>query len=296
VALLDDDLDYIQLLRSLLPRDWQLRLYTDPLALIKDLSREVKAWDADIQAQRAIVDSASGPSRMVRQVAQYWRSSPQRLALTTGLVVDYRLDDRMNGIEVLQKLRNWPGFKVLLTSGADDALAVRAFNDRTLTYFLSKSVPNVSKEIARVLGQLQATPQSAMESTWESGLSVAQLAALREPQAAAAVQAFATNQWVEYVTLGRPFALLGREPDGKLSALVLERVADLPFAAELAREAGCSAEEVAAISAGQKLCNAELRGSRRDRHEMEDAQAFGSLRGAFFELSADIADAPPSAF
>lgn len=296
IALLDDDLDYIKLLRSLLPRDWQLRLYSQPQALIEDLTQETPKWDADVLTQRSIADSGGGASRMVRSVAQYWRSNPQRLVLTTGLVVDYNLGGQMNGIQVLERLQEWPGFKVMLTSVADDALAVRAFNERKLTYFLPKTVPNVSGQLAQILSKLQSTPLYGMEQAWEAGLNEAQRAALRDPATAAALQVFASNQWVEYVTLGRPFSILGREADGTLSALVLERVQDLPIVAELAQESGCTAEEVMAIRTGQKLCNAELRGARRGRYEMEDTQAFGVLRGAFFELSADVADAPPSTF
>jgi len=77
-----------------------------------------------------------------------------RFEQISTLIVDYDMPG-INGIEVCKRISSPYIQKILLTGAASDQLAIQAFNDKTIDYFINKSQPNLLEEIERVIGLAQ---------------------------------------------------------------------------------------------------------------------------------------------
>ena len=69
------------------------------------------------------------------------------------LVVDYAMPE-INGVEFCQKLKEKKLFKIMLTAEADQALAVKAFNEGLIDKFILKTAENLYSELHAAVHEL----------------------------------------------------------------------------------------------------------------------------------------------
>lgn len=72
--------------------------------------------------------------------------NPQRFDVLSVAVVDYAMP-QMDGIELCRRLDALPCRKILLTGQADETVAVDAFNEGLIDYFVPKLAPNMKQAI-----------------------------------------------------------------------------------------------------------------------------------------------------
>lgn len=77
-----------------------------------------------------------------------------RFEQISTIIVDYDMPG-INGIEVCKQISSPHIQKILLTGAASDQLALQAFNDKTIDYFIHKTQPNLLDEIKKLIGLAQ---------------------------------------------------------------------------------------------------------------------------------------------
>jgi len=290
IVALDDDPDYLAMLSLVAPKEWYVRFYVHAEECIRQLQQEPPLWEADAWAQQELVDNwRQTGAPLIPQILRYWSQfARRRYGLTQVCVVDYSMPG-MNGLQVLSELVDWPGMRVLLTGQADEQIAVQAFNRGLIEQFIPKQATDVSKRLIDALMRLQRLASGQASQVWRGTLTPMQNALLRQPSIARAVGEMVTSRWVEYVVIGVPFGVLGRDADGNVGWLQLEPSSGLEELAEMAESVGAKAEHLEAIRQGKTLIDIEL-GQALGRNEpagLSPALQIGpddSLLGAFFEV------------
>lgn len=297
VAFLDDDLDYLEMLAMVLPSAWHVKLFLRPADCIRELQREPPFWEADAWTQQQLVDEWRQGKPLIPQILRYWSTATERFLLTRVCVVDYSMPG-MNGLDALAQLSEWQGSRVLLTGQADEQVAVRAFNLGLIDQFIPKQSDDISGRLIGAVEQLLGAPHPQHAQIWRATLKPAQHALVRHPQVAPDLRRIVAGRWVEHVTIGDPFGVIGMDASGRVGWLQLETPQALQALAEMATLEGVSAADVQSIREGRRLANLELRQSLGGGGAVQLADAFpvGSgqlLWGAFFAL--DPAHAPDPA-
>lgn len=259
VVFLDDDPDYLEMLAQVMPPDWYVRLFLQPVDCIHMLQQEPPRWEADAWRQQEIINRWHQGQALIPQILQYWRDDGMaRFELTHACVVDYSMP-AMSGLRVLSELVDWAGSRVLLTGRADEQLAVSAFNRGLIEQYIPKQSPDIRLRLTKAIQHLLNLPNIRHQNTWRSTLSREQHATLRNPSVAGDLDALARRQqWVEHMVIGAPFGVLALDSQGQAVWLQLEPADKLHELAEMAESQGWPADTVAEIRAGKKLIDLEL--------------------------------------
>ncbi len=258
VVFLDDDLDYLEMLADVMPKNWYVRLMIRPIACIEMLLGESASVELDMWKQQEIINRWREGTSLIPQILAYWRDNSLRFSLARVFVVDYSMP-AMSGLKVLSELTQWPGARILLTGRADEQLAVSAFNSGSIQQFIPKQTPEIRLRLTTAIQSLLHKPDARHEQTWRATLSREQSALLSEPTIAVALEKLTAEQnWVEHVVIGVPFGVLALDNTAKVKWLQLEPVDRLGELAEIAESQGCTAEAVQHVRLGRQLIDAEL--------------------------------------
>jgi CheY-like chemotaxis protein len=287
---LDDDADYLAMLSLVAPAEWYVRFYVHAEECINQLQQEPPLWEADAWAQQELVDKwRQTGAPLIPQILDYWAQHVRRrYGLTQVCVVDYSMP-AMNGLQVLGELVDWPGMRVLLTGQADEQVAVQAFNRGLIEQFIPKQATDVSKRLIDALLRLQRLASGQASQVWRGTLTPMQNALLRVPSIARVLGELVAKHWVEYVVIGAPFGVLGRDGDGHVGWLQLEPSSGLEELAEMAESVGATPEQLTLIREGRMLIDIELGQAlrRNDAPSLSPAFQIGSddtLLGALFTV------------
>lgn len=257
-AYVEDDLDFLDVLRMTLPRQHSRLFFEAPHEALVALRHEVNYWDWLTQvlseSHRSRTDGKGEAALYVSSYFNDWR----RFNLAGVLVIDNGMPG-MNGIQLIENLSSSPARRVLLTGAADADFAVNAFNAGLIDKFIPKSSPNLYRDIARCTEEMHQSVCEYFGHLIRPTLSSEQLALLHHRSVAEGLmQKIKRLGWAEYVTVGDPFGILGMSPDGPLQWLQIET----PQTMQQLAEAGESYEYPAAvldqIRNGSALANWEL--------------------------------------
>lgn len=260
VALLDDDPDFVEMLRLVLPPSWGLRTFLSSISCLNHLQQEPPRWEADIWAQQELVAQWHAGAPMIPLILRYWATTPDRTALTKVLITDYNMPGR-DGLDTLRDLVTWPGHRVLMTGAFDDRLAVDAFNAGLIHHYIEKQRSDLTVSLISAVDGLMAKAIERYNQVWNAALRPQQLQVLRDPDVAAELQSFLTASFVEWMVIGDPFGVIGLDPRGRVHWVQLEVERNLGELAEITKAAGASASDATDVQAGRRLSNAELRRS-----------------------------------
>lgn len=294
LALLDDDVMFLEELASALSSNFRVVPYSHPHTCVQALLEQMRLWGEDQTVQEQVVqDCRRDAQRSIMRVLQYWASSPDRLDLVHVLLTDH-LMPQMSGLQVLQALRDWPGRKALITGTTDTELAVHAFNEGLLDYFVAKNAAGIGDRIREAATTLLGRADHRSHWIWNEGLKAGQAMLLQQLDVAADLSGFAFQRWSEWVCLGEPFGILGIDLVGAgVSWLQLQQVESLEEAATAAMRAGLVASSANEIRSGRALAKIDpLRGSEQ-RLQVETIPAFyigssGALLGALQRLDPQL--------
>lgn len=212
--MVDDDEDFLELVRACLPGLWHTSLFADSDQFLRHLKVEPPFWEADAWNQQEIVRRwrEAGASLAVELVS-YWSKYTERYALTKVCIVD-QVMPKASGLEVLRQLRGWHGQRVLLTGKADDSLAIRAFNEGLIDRFVRKEHGRPISTLFDLVQDLQYRADQRLDQVWRASLSVHQSGVLQHPDVAHALRAYLESRVVEHIVIGQPFGVLGLSADG----------------------------------------------------------------------------------
>lgn len=273
VVLLDDAPDFLEALVPVLPRRWNIETFFSAESCLNYLQQQPPLWEADLWAQQRIVDEWRAGEPIIQNVLRYWLESPDRFALTKVCIIDHLMPG-MTGLEMLEELVEWPGQRLLLTGEFDAQMATAAFNRGAIDYFLPKQTPHVGAAVSEAVDTLMNRPDVRHHQVWASTLTPEQVAVLRTPSIAQDLMDFVSRSFIEWVVIGKPFGILGLGETGLTSWLQLQPTQGLEHLAELAREHGASAQELADIRAGRCVHDVELRADLRSLETAATTPAF----------------------
>lgn len=257
ILFLDDDPDYLDMLGMAVPDHWQAELFSRPSTFCRRMDEEPARWEADAALQLQMIDRWRQGEPLLPQVLRYWADQPQRYQLAKTCVVDYAMPGA-TGLDILNTLLDWPGFRVLLTGQADEQVAVGAFNHGLIDQYIPKQAPDITRHLLGVLRKLALAPHPRLNTLWRGALRPAQQSVLQIPAVSQALQAFTEQHWVEYVVLGHPFGILGLTAEGTCQWLQLEPSDSLAELAELAACAGMGSGVASDIRNGTRLALVEV--------------------------------------
>ncbi|MEO8248043.1 MAG: response regulator [Burkholderiales bacterium] len=290
IAFLDDDPDFLEMMALVVPGDLPISLFIRPTEWVAHLREQQTRREADNWRQQEIVDRwRKYRSPMIPQILRYWENETSRYGLVQVCVVDFSMP-AMDGLQALRTLGDWPGMRVLLTGQADEQIAVDAFNDGLIQQFIAKQASDMTRRLIAALGRLQGMAGARSMHVWRSTLTPRQNALLNYQSIALELKALVDRQsWVEYVVLGSPFGILGRDANGHAGWLQLEPAGGLEELAELAEASVTSHGALEDIREGRQLINIELRQALGDSAapEMREAFSIGNdepLLGALFPI------------
>jgi CheY-like chemotaxis protein len=127
VAVLDDDLAYLESLALAMAGNRQMVFYSRQQVCIDRMRAERMAWYVLVKQKHDLINHwRAGRPLLPKILADSLASRPQ-YGLVKVLVVDYAMPGK-NGLQVLQDLPSLTADRILLTGQADAQIAVAAFN------------------------------------------------------------------------------------------------------------------------------------------------------------------------
>lgn len=159
VVFVDDDPAFLNLLPLRLTDAVPFLRFDSPYDLLEELASgrlqavmDLDWWDAY---------PADGAAEGVEEIVALDRSALHlrvfnraRFGLVSVLIIDYQMPE-MTGLELCRKLAHLPCKRVLLTGQADEALAVRAFNEGLIDLYLPKLHPRLDDELNLAIQRFQ---------------------------------------------------------------------------------------------------------------------------------------------
>ena len=256
VVLLDDQPDALERLAAVLPEDWNIVTFASPHSCLNYLQQEPPRWEADFWAQRRMIDDWYENAPLIPQILAYWADQPGRNSLTQVFVCDDMMPG-MDGLDLLGELVDWPGYRVLLSSGEDDPLETASISG-LVDRCVAKHAPDLVTRLADAVNGFLAMPNARSQQIWSRTLSVDQALLLRMPSIAEDLANFARRTWVEWVAIGEPFGVLGIDGAGRVSWLQLEPVGELAALAKAAARYGATPCEQDDIRHGRCISDYKL--------------------------------------
>ena len=254
----EDDQDFLDVLRMTLPQSNSRVFFDDPRAAQMALTQEAIHWSwlTDVLS-RSHLSRTEGKGEAALYAGSYfndWR----RFSLTGVLVVDNGMPV-MNGVQLIESLKSCPARRILLTGEADADFGIRAFNAGLIQRFIPKSSPHLYQEIIRCSEDMHQSVCEHFGYLIRPTLSSEQLGLLHDSKVEEGLRRKVEELgWAEYVTVGDPFGLLGMAHGGPLQWLQIET----PHSMQQLAEAGESYEYpsmvVQQIRSGQAMANWEL--------------------------------------
>lgn len=252
IVMLDDSATLLPSLVWRMPELWSVKTFSDAdefVAWMKAKSEYRKSMREELSRRANL--SKSGRSALF-EVIRYWDHYSERYELPNVVVVDYHMP-KANGLDLLDRCAEFQGGRLLLSAVVDEKTANSAFNSDKIDRYVGKAsnamkdllLPSISGLFnhASIADSLNWTP-------WLASLTVEQLMLLQTPELTQRLLEY-VGELGEYVTVGRPFGILSLPSDvTHLNWLQMETKESAAEAAQLAKLAGASDEDVHAISTG----------------------------------------------
>lgn len=181
---------------------------------------------------------------------------------TSVVVVDYAMPD-INGQEFCKLLQGTLIKKVMLTGEADEALAVKLFNDGVLNKFISKSLADIGGVANKMIAELQKAYFVDKSKTVIENLKAQEKFHLNDPAVYKVFTEYCQkNNIVEYYMIGSSGSCLLLDYEGVPAWFLVIDEDELHDFREVAEDHGASSSIIKLLREGKKIpffpSNAEL--------------------------------------
>jgi CheY-like chemotaxis protein len=258
VAVLDDDVAYLESLALALPSKHQIVSYSRQQACIHRILAERPAWHVLLQEKHGWINHwREGRSLLASILASTIATRPA-YDLVKVLVVDYAMPGK-NGLQVMQELPDCAAGRILLTGQADAHIAVTAFNAHLIEQFIPKQSDGIGQRISSAMDHMLIDVDIKKFDFWQAIFNAAQLSLLKQLSFDNQLHKLLCTRWVEYAVLSEPFGVLGFDDQGQAGWLQLETDDSLKETAEMALAQDVPRDLVAQMLRGDILLGLELR-------------------------------------
>lgn len=257
VALIDDDVRFLESFEALLARDFIVRRFESPQVGLNHLV----GADADhltriarlggYATSESPADELDRLQILLSSYVSQLRGYPNRFDTVSVAVIDLNMPD-VDGLMICRALRRRPVRKILLTGNASERLAVNAFNEGLIDRYVSKHDPDLMTVIAGHIRDLQNAYFRRVTTTIKDALSLKFLAFMAEPPLQRYfAELCLERQIVEYYVRAHPPGIELIRADGQSWILLVLSEDAVRARADAAREAGGDPDMIAQMEAGQ---------------------------------------------
>lgn len=260
IVFVDDDETYLTVIENILPREWNIKTFPNATDFVEHMQAKIAVAKDMSSYQRGAIDRYKRSGSVAIEVLRYWNAFPERYSLPQVVVIDYHMPN-LNGLEALEKVKEWNGKKALLTGVADEAIVCRAFNARIIDYYVAKQSARIMQEIVSAVKLMlnnYAATDRVKWTAWYMSMKPEQKLFMQEPNISKALFDFVDESY-EHVAIGDPFGVMALGHNGGVKWLQLETSASLDAAAELAMKMGGSADDAQSVRVGRKLTDARIK-------------------------------------
>ena len=254
VAFLDDDATFLDALMTAIA-EADAQFFTEPKSLDELLERTRIARRIERDLWTSI---GSGQSAAPLSSVYNYLSSDMRPSVVSIIVVDHMMPGEP-GRDYCARHADEGLHRILLTGMADSNLAVQAFNDRSIDYFIPKQSRSLRNLLVRALQDTQARMDDQNAAGLRANADPGVLAALNAPDVQRDLEQLMNTFGVEeYVFLNQPQGLAGVTASGHRVWLQLETRQTLTELADLMIESDTLPDLVPAVLQAQRTVNIEL--------------------------------------
>jgi CheY-like chemotaxis protein len=207
VVFVDDNQDFLEAMAGAISPRQSALFFTHPRQVVEHLERQAPFAQADVWQHRSMISrwlDARVP--LAPQLLQYWAAHTERFGLTRVVVTDGVMSN-ITGLELLDRISEYPCARVLLTGSDDARSAIAAFNDDRIDYFLTKQDTGLLNTLERIVERAACVPPDAVQGAWALCLAPAQEHAIQV--AGGALRSALQARFNEYAIIGEPFGALG---------------------------------------------------------------------------------------
>jgi CheY-like chemotaxis protein len=254
---LDDDETSQTLLKHFLPKQWEVKCFSDQGEFAAEMEDQLRLQAATHHDLASLLTNwREQGTDLIAAVMRFWRHKRERPA--NLLLIDFQMPVA-NGVDLLshEPLRSWEGGKLLLTAYAEDSVAVDVFNRHLIGQFIHKVELKQHRTLTvQLIAAIKREGNALFERKWASQVSVEQLDVLQAAKAAL-LQIIQREEWEDYAVIGQPFGILGRVRES-YRWLQLETEDSLISLEELLENTGASEQDRAAVRDRKSIMAVEL--------------------------------------
>lgn len=180
---------------------------------------------------------------------------PDRFATVSVIIADYAMPE-MNGLDFFRRLVNPHLGKILLTGRADEAVAVEAFNQGVIDWFIRKSDPFAFEKLTVAIESLKRRYFESLSAFVSETLAISEVTFFRDPVVADAVTTMCgAFRPVEIYVMRNPPGVFLIDDWGFGRRLVVMTDAEMAAQVEIAEDEGAPRELVEALKSGRFVAN-----------------------------------------
>lgn len=258
VALIDDDLRFLESLDELLQRAFIVRRFESPQAGLNHLVGADAEQVRQVARLGAYARSASAPAsdvdRLHALLTSYvgqLRGDARRFEMTSVAVVDLNMPG-VDGLMICRALRRRPVRTILLTANASERVAIDAFNEGLIDRFISKHEPNLLNLIVEHIRDLQGAFFRRITTTIRDVLTLKFLAFMTDGVFLRYFDDLCRQRQVaEYYVRAYPPGVDLIRADGDSSVLVVLSEDEVEVRVAAARDAGAPSDMLEQMDRGE---------------------------------------------
>lgn len=302
IVFVDDDENYLAVIKDIFPPEWNILTFADATDFVDHVMAKMAVSKEMDAYQRGAIERYKKGGSVAIEVVRFWNAFPERYSLPQVVIIDYHMPS-LNGLDALERVKEWSGQKILLTGVADEALICQALNERRIDYY-------IAKQNARIIQQTVSTVKLMLNnflgtsglkwSAWHMSMRSEQKLILQDPDITKALFEFVGEDF-EHVVIGDPFGVMALGYGGGVKWLQMETTSTLDSAADLALKLGATNEEAHDVRAGRTLTDARINSALGIKERPNVAVNCFQVRipyinemiyGAVFDVS--VTSAPPA--
>lgn len=154
VTMLDDDTSFLKHFSLLLDPHLPCRTFSSATSALECINRQTSMLQDFAEFTSVTEDDLDEHVFFNLSKLRDLIYKPERYSQISVAIIDYDMPE-MNGLEVCRNINGVEIKKILLTGKADEKIAVEAFNNGLIHYFVQKSSSNVGEHINDAVKRLQ---------------------------------------------------------------------------------------------------------------------------------------------
>jgi CheY-like chemotaxis protein len=161
VVFVDDQQAFLSVIKNRLPKEMMALFFNNPIEALEKIKQAHLSMSDDSYPLCEVDDNLeldvnTNDARFNLKLSQLANIAHniRRFSEISVVIVD-RMMPGLDGINFCRQLKNYPIKKIMLTGSKDRTIAIEAFNEGIIDFFLVKDTPNLSNQLITAIGNMQ---------------------------------------------------------------------------------------------------------------------------------------------